>query len=344
MNSEHIISERSQQLLKLLIEQYIRDGQPVASQKLATSMNLALSPASIRNVLSELEDLGYLRSPHTSAGRIPTPQGYRFFVNSLLKVKTLDDSIIGEVQQELTPNQDKQSLLQTTSSLLSRITQLASVVTLPKNERMILRHVEFLPLSENRVLVILVLNEKEVQNRIIQMDRSYQLSELEQASNFLNQHFSGKDMVKARAELLQAMQRDRQHMDSLMQTIINVAEKAFPWEPKQPDYVLSGQMNLLDFADETGVDQLRSLFKAFVQKQEILELFDHCLEANGLQIFIGEESGYQIFDSCSLITAPYSVNDHVVGVLGVIGPTRIAYEEIIPIVDVTAKLLSAALN
>ena len=339
------INERAQQLLKTLIDRYIRDGHPVGSRVLAQETDLGLSAATIRSVLADLEDGGYLSSPHTSAGRIPTAQGYRFFVDSLLSVQPLDEQKVSHLQDQLNPDAQVPQLLETTSSLLSVITQLAGLVTLPKRDSLVLRHIEFLSLSDNRVLVILVLNDREVQNRIIYTDRTYSNSELQQAANYLMQQYMDQDLTVMREQVLKAMQADKQQMDSLAQAALTIAEQALDDSEQQAnDYIIAGQNNLLDLADTAGLDKLRQLFGAFTEKQHILHLLDKCISSEGVQIFIGDEAGYDVFDDCSMVTTPYTADGQVVGVLGVIGPTRMAYQEIIPAVDVTAKLLSAALS
>lgn len=339
------INERSQHLLKMLVDRYIRDGQPVGSRTLATETTLGLSPATIRNVLADLEEHGYLTSPHTSAGRIPTVRGYRFFVDSLLTTRPFDEAALRQFQQQLTlEDKNMPSLMTSASNLLSELTRLTGLVMLPRREHVALRHIEFLPLSDKRVLVILVLNEHEVQNRVIYTDRVYSISELQQAANYLTATYAGQDILLVRKKILAAMQDDRTNIDSLMRTAIEVADQVFEKTPSEQDYVVAGQGHLLDWVDAAGVGRLRQLFDAFSNKRDILHLLDQCLNADGVQIFIGEESGYDMLDECSVITAPYSIDGQAVGVLGVIGPTRMPYERVISIVDVTAKLLSAALN
>ncbi|HXH04086.1 MAG TPA: heat-inducible transcriptional repressor HrcA [Candidatus Competibacteraceae bacterium] len=338
------LSERAQQLLKALVERYIRDGQPVGSRTLSRA-GFDLSPATIRNVMADLEELGLVRAPHTSAGRVPTARGYRFFIDSLLSVQPLDSREVELLRRQLDPDQDTGSLIQSTSQLLSGLTRLAGVVMVPRLETRTLRQVEFLPLSDNRVLVILVINEQEVQNRIIHTERPYTSVELLQAANYLNQQFAGKDIVTVRRDLLQEMEDVRASMNGMMQTVIEMADKVFEDSSRQDeDYVVAGQTNLMGFAELSDVEKLRQLFETFNRKRDILNLFDQCLNAQGVQIFIGEEVGFDALEQCSVVTAPYSVNGRVLGVLGVIGPTRMAYERIIPIVDVTAKLLAATLN
>lgn len=343
--SEATVNQRAQQILKILVERYIQDGCPIGSKTIAEEYGLGLSAASIRHILGDLEDAGLLASPHTSAGRIPTELGYRYFVNSLLTVKPFDGNDFPELKNKLDPDQNTSSIVHSASSLLSGITQLIGVVTLPRRNRMELRQVEFLPLSGNRVLVIIVLNNREVQNRVIYTDKTYTHSELQQAANYLNAHYAGKDLMTARKELLQAMQSDRDVMANLLQAAIDVADKAFsPADEGGKDYVIAGQNHILNYTKESNIERLRGLFEAFTQKQEILHLLDYALEAEGIQIFIGSESGYQAFDDCSIVTTSYSVDGQLVGSLGVIGPTRMPYDRVISAVDVTAKLLSAALN
>jgi len=340
----HPLNERSLQLLKTLIERYISDGQPVGSRVLSKDSELKLSPATIRNVMADLEDLGLIHSPHTSAGRVPTVSGYRLFVDSLLTVKPLELREVHRLQESLSSIDDRNQALGVASRLLSELTQMAGVVTLPKREMLFLRHVEFLPLSHSRVLVIFVTNEQEVHNKIIHTSRLYSPAELQQAANYLNSIYSGRSLASVRDAVLQELRDDREQMNQLMLDAIQMAQLAFDPNDKKEDFVLSGETNLMGFSELSDRDRLRSLFEAFSQKQGVIHLLDQCMKADGVQIFIGEESGYQAFDHCSLVTASYSVSDEVVGVLGVIGPTRMAYEKIIPYVDMTAKLLSAALN
>ena len=340
-----VLNERTQHLLKVLVERYISDGQPVGSRTLSRDSGLDLSPATVRNVMADLEELGFVRAPHTSAGRVPTVRGYRFFVDSLLRVKPLSEQEITELKRNLDAAHDTQELVRSVSSMLSGFTQLAGLVMLPRRSVVTLKHVEFLPLSDRRVLAVLVVNELEVQNRVIQVERDYTASELQQAANYLNEQFAGKDLQQVRAQLLQELQATRKSMNALMETAITMAGRVFEDGPDDAeDYVLDGQTNLMGVAELSDMEKLRQLFEAFGKKRDILHLLDQCMHAQGVQIFIGEESGFDVLDECSVVTAPYSVEDQVMGVLGVIGPTRMAYERVIPIVDVTAKLLASALN
>lgn len=339
------INERAQLLLKVLVERYIRDGQPVGSRTLAEETSLGLSSATIRNVLADLEEHGYLTSPHTSAGRVPTVRGYRFFVDSLLTVKPLDSVTMQQFHQQLKPEQDTTSLVASVSNLLSDLTRLAGLVMLPRREYFILRHVEFLPLTDNRVLVILVLNEQEVQNRIIYTDRIYSASELQQAANYLTATYAGQDVTSIQSHLVSSLKQEREYLNNLMQTAIEMAGKILEPPAAEKDYIIAGQNNLLEMVEDiNSVARLRQLFDAFAQKRDILHLLDQSLNADGLQIFIGGETGYSALGDCSVVMSPYSVEGETVGVLGVIGPTRMPYDRVISIVDVTAKLLTAALN
>ncbi len=344
--SDEVPGERAQHLLKVLIENYIRDGQPVGSRTLSRESGLTLSSATVRNVMSDLEALGFVTSPHTSAGRVPTDKGYRYFVNTLLKLKPLEQNEIDELQRRFGGSQDEpKSLVATASQVLSTITRLAGVVTIPRQSHAAVTQIDFVGVSENRVLAVLVVNGREVQNRILQLERHYSADELRRASNYLNEHFRGRTASELRAELVRQLQETRNHLNQLMLDAIQLAQQVVePGPNDEPGYVLAGQTNLMGFAELSNVEKLRRLFEAFTEKRDILHLLDQSLSAQGVQIFIGQESGYQILDDCSVVTAPYTLDNEVVGVLGVIGPTRMAYERVIPIVDITARLLGAALN
>lgn len=335
--------DRAEEVLKALVERYIRDGEPVGSKAIAQSMVNAASPATIRNVMAQLEQRGLIHSPHTSAGRVPTQLGYRMFVDTLLTVASPGAENVNQVKKRLLPDKTPQELMEEASEVLSDLTSMAGIVMVPKSDRSNLRQVEFLPLESNRVLVILVLNDREVQNRIITTTRRYSESELQQAANYLNQHFIGNPLGRIRDSVLSAMRDDKVRMDSLMQTVIEVASQSFQ-TPGEAECVVSGQSNLLNMADEQGVGRLRELFDAFQRKRDLLDLMDHCVKADGIQIFIGQESGYHMLDECSLVSSTYGTEDEVLGVLAVIGPTRMPYQKVIPMVDLTAKILSAALK
>ena len=337
------LSERAQYLFKCLMERYISDGQPVGSRTLARDAKLELSPATIRNVMADLEDCGLISSPHTSAGRVPTVRGYRRFVDCMVTFKDPAPGELMRLNDEVSSETDVRQLMEKTSSLLSDVTKLAGLVMMPKTDHQALRQVEFLPLNDNRVLVILVINDREVQNRVIHTERRYGPSELTQAANYLNRAFAGKNINTVKKDLLREMSATRQEMNSMMQAVVEMTQKVFVEKESANDYVLAGQTNLMDVNELSDIEKLRNLFDAFNQKRDILHLLDQALNASGVQIFIGEESGYDVLDDCSVVTSPYG-DGETLGVLAVIGPTRMEYERVIPIVDVTAKMLSAALN
>ena len=335
------LNNKSKILLRTLVEQYIQEGQPIPSKSLADSASVQVSPATVRNIMSDLEELGYVSSPHTSAGRVPTTLGYRFFVDTLVKVDPLDSYDLASLNKTLDPDMSSQELIESASGLLSEFTRMAGLVTLPKRDQVMLRRVEFLSLDGKRVLVILVLDDHEVQNRVIYTKEAYSEVQLRQAANFINQNFTGEVLGNIRDRLISSMRLDRDNMDSLMQTTLEVADKAFDQE-NTSDFVVKGQENLL--ATNQALDDIRQLFQAISMKGEILHLLDKCMDSEGVQLFIGNESGYEVLDECSVVTSPYHVDGELVGVLGVIGPTRMAYDRVIPIVDATARLLGAALD
>ena len=338
------ISERARILLKTLVERHIRDGQPVGSKTLLEEAGLPVSAATIRNVMSDLEDMGYLHSPHTSAGRVPTALGYRLFVDSLLQVKPLDEEAVARMRAELNPDKSSTELVQSASALLSSITAQAGLVTVPRQEAHQLRQVEFLPLSGDRVLVILVINEREVQNRIIHTQRVFTEAQLREAAAMVNQRFAGRPLHLVKEQILQEMRDARSRIDSYLQASLDLANQALEQDSDGKDCMVVGESRLVGNATAEEMLHLRDLFEAFERKKDLLHLLERCSRAEGIQIFIGEEAGYKVFGNYSVITAPYSDGDRMLGVLGVIGPTRMAYERVIPIVDVTARMLSSALS
>ncbi|MGD2007572.1 MAG: heat-inducible transcriptional repressor HrcA [Cellvibrionales bacterium] len=342
--SDNGLSTRATDLLRTLVEMHIRDGQPVGSKSLQACSALAVSPATIRNTMSDLEERGFLTSPHTSAGRIPTAQGYRFFVDSLLKVQPMEEQAVLALREELHPNRTAKDLVQSASHLLAQVTSQAGIVTVPRAEVNQLRQVEFLPLSENRVLVILVVNEREVQNRVIELPTPLSESQLKAAADLINQRYAGADLAEVKQRLIQEMDEARSRIDAYMATALELANRALDADESGDDYVVAGENYLLGQASPDDMDKLRELFDAFQHKRDLLELLERSSRAQGVQIFIGEEAGYDVFGDYSVITAPYTQGNRTLGVLGVIGPTRMAYERVIPMVDVTAKMLSAALS
>jgi heat-inducible transcriptional repressor len=336
-----MLEARAQHLLKSLIERYILDGQPVGSRALSRTSGLELSPATIRNVMADLEEMGFISSPHTSAGRVPTPKGYRFFVDSLMVMKPLEQGEIDRLEGELTADRPQQ-LMSAAAGLLSQLTQFAGVVMTPKRREAAFRHLEFLRLSERRVLLILVTAEGDVQNRILHTDRAYSQSQLVEATNYFNHNFAGKTFASIRGRIADELRALREDIAGLMTAAVDAGEGAFA---EGESLVVTGERNLLHAEGlSSNMERLRRLFDMFDQKTSILHLLDVSQRAQGVQIYIGGESGLSTLDECSVITAPYEANGQVIGTLGVIGPTRMAYERVIPIVDVTAKLLSNAMS
>jgi len=336
------MDQRAQLLLKTLVEHYISDGQPVGSRTLSKCSGLDLSPATIRNVMSDLEEMGFVASPHTSAGRVPTPQGYRFFVDTLLKIQPLEQLEIDHLQRELS-SPDPQELISSAANVLSNLTQFAGLVMLPKRNSVAFRQLEFLPLSEKRILLIIVTTDGNVQNRIIVADKHYSQSELTQAANFFNQNYTGCTFEQAHKKLHEELSRLQNDVTRLMSAALEASSKVL--EDSNEGLVMAGERNLLRVDDlSTNVASLHKLFEAFERRSALLQLLDTSRRAEGVHLFIGGESGFLPLDECSMVTAPYELDGHVVGTLGVIGPTRMAYERVIPIVDITARLLSSALS
>jgi heat-inducible transcriptional repressor len=336
------MDKRAQILLKTLVEHYISDGQPIGSRTLLQHSGLDVSPATIRNVMSDLEQLGFIASPHTSAGRVPTQKGYRLFVDSLLTVQPLGSQAVQQLKSGLSsPNPNE--LINSAAEVLSQLTQFAGLVMIPKRKRIAFKHLEFLPLSEKRILVIIVTSDGNVQNRIILADKPYSPSELTQASNYFNSHYAGQTFEEVQQNLHQELQQMQSDMNRLMSAAL--AASSTQAKGDKDGVIIAGERNLLQVDElSTNVSSLRKLFELFERRTSLMQLLDNSQHAEGIQIFIGGESGYLALDECSMITAPYEADGQVVGTLGVIGPTRMAYERVIPIVDVTAKLLSNALN
>ncbi len=338
------MDKRAQILLKTLVEHYISDGQPIGSRTLLQHSGLDVSPATIRNVMSDLEHLGFIASPHTSAGRIPTQKGYRLFVDTLLTVQPLDTKAVNQLKSGLSsPNQNE--LINSAADMLSQLTQFAGLVMIPKRQRVAFKHLEFLPLTDKRILVIIVTSDGNVQNRIILAEKPYSASELTQASNYFNAHFSGQTFEEVQQKLHTELKQMQTDMNKLMSAALEANTNGASGDGKNEGVVIAGERNLLQVDElSTNVVSLRKLFEIFERRASLMQLLDNSQRAEGIQIFIGGESGYLPLDECSMVTAPYEADGQVVGTLGVIGPTRMAYERVIPIVDVTAKLLSNALS
>lgn len=335
--------DRTQLLFKTLVECYIRDGQPVGSRHLLEMSELPLSSATVRNVMAQLEEKGLLAAPHTSAGRVPTQQGYRLFVDRLLTTEAVNENAVQALQDELKPVQSPRELVQKASACLAELSHHAGLVMVPRRDLVDLRHIEFVRLDETRVLAIVVCANGDVQNQLLHIERSFSDSELEQAANYLNHHFAGRSLGDITQALLRGLRDDQRRLDHLLRSTVELAERTFAPRP-DADYVLSGEANLLRLAETGGVDRLQELFQAFTAKRDILHLLDRCQQAEGVEIYIGAESGYAPFEDLTLVTAPYVANGRVLGRLAVIGPTRMAYQRVIPLVEVTANILSRALS
>jgi heat-inducible transcriptional repressor len=331
---------RAQTLLKALVERYIADGQPVGSRALSKISGLDLSPATIRNIMADLEEMGYVASPHTSAGRVPTPRGYRIFVDTLLTVQHIDEHSV-EARMRL-PSQQPQKLIANAAQMLSSLSQFAGVVLSPRRES-VFQQIEFLRLSEKRILLVIVDPRGDVQNRLLLTESDYTPSQLIQSANYINQNYGGLSFDDVRLRLTGELRQLRDDMGRLMQAAVEAGSEAM--EDQSDDMVISGERNLLSVSDlSSNMTSLRQMFDMFEQKTGLMQLLDVSSKATGVQIFIGGESNLVPMDEMSVVTAPYEVNGKIVGTLGVIGPTRMAYERVIPIVDITAKLLSNALS
>jgi heat-inducible transcriptional repressor len=328
-------------LLKALVERYIADGQPVGSRTLSKASGLDLSPATIRNVMSDLEDLGLIVSPHTSAGRIPTARGYRLFVDTMLTMQRDQYSSLGALgAPRLAPDQP-QKVFSNAANILSDLSQFVGVVMAPRRTS-VFRHIEFLRLSEKRILVIIVSPDGDVQNRVIFTETDYTQSQLIEAANFLNSHYAGMAIEEVRERLGSEVEELRGEIASLMQAAVQVSSEAIE---SRDEVVISGERNLLavsDFSSDMG--NLRKLFDLFEQKAQLMRLLDVSSRAEGVRIYIGGESQVVPYQELSIVTAPYEVDGKVVGTLGVIGPMRMPYEKMIQIVDITAKMVSSALS
>ena len=337
-----MLNDRAQNLLKILVERYIAEGQPVGSRALSRFSALDLSPATIRNVMADLEEMGFVTSPHTSAGRVPTPKGYRLFVDTLLTVRPIEELERQQLEGQLLPD-DPHRVVAAASQILSDLTHFAGVVVAPRRHGAVLRHIEFFRLSEKRVLLIIVASDGEVQNRVLITDRAYTPSQLQEAANYVNHHYAGVEFDQLRNKVKSELSDLHRDISTLMAAAIETGAEAMRQQGE--GVVISGGRNLLE-VDELSSDmpKLRRLFDLFERKAQLLELLERSEHADGVKIFIGGESELVPLDECSVVTAPYEVDGRIVGTVGVIGPTRMAYERVIPIVDVTAKLVSSALS
>lgn len=341
------LDARAENVLKNLVETYIQEGQPVGSRTLSKLPQLGVSSATVRNVMADLEELGLIKSPHTSAGRVPTAQGYRLFVDSMVKASPMTKATVKELRERFDNESDPETLIAHASDLLSDLSRFAGVVVLPNHAAARFHQIEFLRLSDTRVLAILVTEDGRVQNRVLPTADKFTESELVEAANFFNSRYKGNSLDDVRRLLIEDMHRDNDEMHRLNRTAMQAASRVISEEEssqKNKDVVLSGEQKLLDVPDLCQIETLQRLFDAFKTKRDLLDLLDRSLKAEGVSVFIGEESGYSALGECSVIASPYEVDGKVLGTLGVVGPTRMAYSDVISVVDITAKLLSQALT
>lgn len=338
-------NERSQLLFKNLMALYLNEGKPVGSSALAKLPDVGVSSATVRNVMADLERMGLIHSPHTSAGRIPTDQGFRVFVDSILTVQPVNMALERQVQQGLVQASTQHELLDSASNILSGLTGMASVVMVPNREQEVLRHIDFVRLGDRRALVVLVLNDQDIQNRIIEFEEDINAEQLVRAANYLNEHFAGRHLSEVKTLLVGRLDALRQNMDQLMLSIMEATDEVIEQKMHQTmPYFVSGQTNLLNYQELADTEKLKALFHSFEEHSDMLKLFDKSLHAKGLQVFIGQECGNETYQNCSVITTPYEVDNEIMGVLGVIGPSRMPYDKIVPKVDMTARILSSLLN
>ena len=340
------LDKRAENVIKSLVETYIIQGQPVGSRTLSKLPSLAISSATVRNVMADLEDLGLITAPHTSAGRIPTAQGYRIFVDGMVRSSTLTHQAIAQLTERFERETDPDTLIAHASDVLSDLTQFAGVVVSPSQSVTRFRQIEFMPLGDSRLLAILITQDGRVQNRVLPVKQNFTESELVEAANFFNHRYKGSTLEQVRRQLVEDMKKDNDEMHRINQAAMQAASQVIREEDSSAtgDVVLSGEQRLLDVPDLCQIETLQKLFDAFKTKRDLLDLLDRSMKAEGVSVFIGEESGYSALGECSVIASPYEVEGKIIGTLGVIGPTRMAYDEVISVVDITAKLLSQSLS
>lgn len=339
------LNERSQLLFKHLMSLYLNDGKPVGSTTLAKLPNVDLSSATVRNVLADLERMGLIRSPHTSAGRIPTDQGFRVFVDQILTVRPIARRDLSEIELGFDHSQTQDEILGTASTLLSGLTRMTSLIMVPNKGREILKHIDFVRLSGQRILVVLVLNDQDIQNRIVELEDPIDSLELVEVANYLNRHFIGKPLTDVKDALLQRMEDIRLNMNHIMHGLIEATDKVIQAKSQgRSPFFISGKTNLLDYEELADAEKLKALFQSFEHHSHLLSLFNKTLQSTGVQVFIGQECGDERYQDCSIVTTPYEIEGEMMGVLGVVGPSRMPYDKIVPKVDMTARILSSLLK
>lgn len=339
------LNERSLNILESIVEGYIASGEPMGSRTIAKQQKMPLSPATVRNVMADLEEMGYIISPHTSAGRVPTDKGYRFYVDTLLQVRNLSAKERHNIELQCQGgNLRTQELLKQAGRILSNMSSYTGIVLAPRFTSTTFRHIEFLPLSQGRLLVIFVSQSGLVQNKIIELDGDMPAArELEQITSYLNNSLCGLTIQQVRAQIVEQMQQEKALYDQLFKQALTLSDKVFSAE-MEDDVIIEGAANVLNQPDFSNLDCMKRLFQAFEQKNNLIRLLDKSQQAEGVQIYIGSQSEYQEFEGCSLITANYSNGKQILGSLGVIGPSRMAYSQVVPVVDYTARLVSRALE
>jgi heat-inducible transcriptional repressor len=337
------LTERNRQILEAIIEDYIKTAEPVGSRSVTRRHGLALSPATVRNVMSDLEELGFLSSPHTSAGRVPTDKAFRFYVDSLLQVRSIDESQRDEIlRQYRVQGRDVADILKETSRILSSISHYIGIVVAPRFTANVFRQIDFLKLSGRKILAILVSESGIVQNRILEVDADLESEELVRMSNYLNSLLKGLTISEVKRRILQEMEDEKVRYDTILSRALRLSEQTL--DESTADVFIEGQINILEQPEFADVEKMKEIFRAFEEKSQLISLLDKCGDAERVNIFIGAENFLSRMNRLSVVTAPYASGPNTVGVLGVIGPTRMGYDRVIPIVDYTARVLSDLLG
>jgi heat-inducible transcriptional repressor len=340
-----MLGERDQLLLKKLIELYLKEGRPVGSRTLSKLPEISVSPATIRNVMADLESLGLIESPHTSAGRVPTSKGLRFYVDQFLTCQPISREYIAQLMTSLQRAGEPEEAIERATTLLSDLTGMVSVVMLPDRSRERISHVALMPLTERRVLMVLVFNNQEAENRFIELDTPVDSVQLERMANFFNTELVGRSLAEARAMLVDNMAQLQAQLNHGMVQLLEGARGALEAHTdEQTSVKVAGETKLLQYEEMADIQQLRALFDAFEEQRNMLHFLDKSLQAKGLQVFIGRETGLELYEHCAVVTHPYDMGEELVGVLGVIGPRRMPYDKVIPMVDITAKILDSVLK
>ncbi len=339
-----VLTQRGRSVLNAIIRDYIETAEPVGSRAISKKNDIRLSPATIRNIMADLEDIGLITHPHVSAGRVPTETGLRFYINSILELRPLAEAEKLRIQNYLREsNQEVEELLKTTSKMLAVVTEQAAVVSRPKSSATVFKHIEFIRLRDNLVLMVLVTEAGLVQNKIIEIEDNLYQPELDRLTQYLNELLSNLTLEQVKQKILDEMKKDKDDFDALLSRALEISNQAFEEESVGEVYI-EGRTNLMQYPEFSQIETLRDLFKAFEEKSILIRLLEKSINASGIQIFIGSETQINEMGGCSVITASYTKGDYPIGTLGVIGPTRMNYDRVIPIVDYTAKMVSKILE